>query len=129
MAELYRIKEAIFLLKKRKIIKKQDDIAERTGYNKSSISEIINGKVPLSEKFIKIFCSEFGISYDYIISGTGEIIEDMVSEPQLYYGNDKVIQLEKENDLLKKIIKAQDETIELLKRQNVPKNDPQKQTK
>ncbi len=72
MTELERLKKAIFELRSKGLLKKQDDIAQKTGYNKSSISEILNGKVPLSEKFIKVFCSEFGVNSDYIIKG-GEL--------------------------------------------------------
>jgi hypothetical protein len=39
--------------------------------NQNVIAEILNGKVPLSEKFVRIFSAEFNVNSDYILSGSG----------------------------------------------------------
>jgi hypothetical protein len=45
------------------------------GYTKSSFSQILNGKVPLSEKFVKKLCSlDENINGVWILEGDGEML-------------------------------------------------------
>lgn len=58
-------------------IKNRRELAEKLGYTESSFSQIINGKVNLSEKFIKklaVFDSR--INFDWLITGEGEMLKD-----------------------------------------------------
>lgn len=52
-----RLKKVINWLIFNEIAESEKDLAERLGYTKSSFSQIINGKVPLSEKFLNALCS------------------------------------------------------------------------
>jgi transcriptional regulator with XRE-family HTH domain len=118
MNQLERIKQAIIHLKVKKIIKTQEEIAKKTGYNKSSVSEILNGKVQLSKNFILIFCSTFAVNVDYITKGEGEIfktpnsikLKPMENDYKKQFEREKIIshglstlsmKLEEENDELK----------------------------
>lgn len=47
------------------------DISKSTGYNHSNISEYINSKKLVSEKFFKAFCKAYELDYDAIVSGKG----------------------------------------------------------
>jgi transcriptional regulator with XRE-family HTH domain len=66
--KLSRLKDALTAVghKKRGMGK---EIAEKTGYTVSSVSNMLNGKVPLSDKFIKLICANFGINEDYVFRG------------------------------------------------------------
>ena len=57
MSNLKRIKKVINWLIYKEIGDSEKEIAERLGYTKSSFSQIVNGKVPLSDKFISKLCS------------------------------------------------------------------------
>lgn len=50
-----RIRKAINWLIFQDVAESEKEIADRLGYTKSSFSQIVNGKVPLSEKFAHIF--------------------------------------------------------------------------
>lgn len=52
---------AVADLYNRKIISKDKDIAEATGYSKSTVSGYISGNVKASEDFLKEFENKFGI--------------------------------------------------------------------
>ena len=58
----------------KKIGRSEKEIAERHGYTKSSFSQIVNGKVPLSDKFISKLCSlDENINLVWVQSGEGEM--------------------------------------------------------
>lgn len=57
MEELRRIKKVINWLIFKEVADSEKGIAEVLGYTKSSFSQIVNGKVALSEKFIRKLCS------------------------------------------------------------------------
>lgn len=48
-------------------------VAEITGYSKGQTGWILEGKVPLSEKFLRIFCSELNISEQWVRTGEGDM--------------------------------------------------------
>lgn len=102
MTDLERINKAIIILKQDKIIKNNDDLAKILGYNKSSISEITNGKVPLSDKFIKIFCSEFGIDINFILKGEGDIYKKCknLNEPVIEHNSEAILALPGDSDAI-----------------------------
>lgn len=52
-----RLKKVINWLIFNEIAESEKALSERLGYTKSSFSQIINGKVPLSEKFLNALCS------------------------------------------------------------------------
>lgn len=66
------------------------DLAEKVGYTKSSFSQILNEKVPLSDKFIDKLCSvNENINKVWVLRGEGEILKsyrsDIMSEPASIY--------------------------------------------
>lgn len=74
MSNLKRIKKVINWLIYKGIGKSEKEIAERLGYTKSSFSQIVNGKVPLSDKFISKLCSlDENINLVWVQSGEGEM--------------------------------------------------------
>lgn len=77
MSNLKRIKKVINLLIYKEIGESEKEIAERLGYTKSSFSQIVNGKVPLSDKFISKLCSlDENINLVWVQSGEGEMLLD-----------------------------------------------------
>ena len=74
MSNLKRIKKVINWLIYKEIGESEKEIAERLGYTKSSFSQIVNGKVPLSDKFISRLCSlDENINLVWVQSGEGEM--------------------------------------------------------
>jgi hypothetical protein len=74
MEELRRIKKVINWLIFKEIADSKKGIAEVLGYTKSSFSQIVNGKVALSEKFIRKLCSlDENINFVWVQYGTGEM--------------------------------------------------------
>ena len=74
MEELRRIKKVINWLIFKEVADSEKGIAEVLGYTKSSFSQIVNGKVALSEKFIRKLCSlDENINYVWVQYGTGEM--------------------------------------------------------
>lgn len=50
-------------------------LAEQLGYTESSFSQILNGKVPLSDRFIKKICSlDSRINKNWLLTGEGEML-------------------------------------------------------
>ncbi|KLT67909.1 transcriptional regulator [Flavobacterium sp. ABG] len=56
MSELERIRKVCDWLIFAEFAQSDSDLAQKLGYAKSSLSQILNGKVPLSEKFINRVC-------------------------------------------------------------------------
>lgn len=74
MEELRRIKKVINWLIFKEVADSEKGIAEVLGYTKSSFSQIVNGKVSLSEKFIRKLCSlDENINFVWVQYGTGEM--------------------------------------------------------
>ena len=74
MSNLKRIKKVINWLIYKEVGESEKEIAERLGYTKSSFSQIVNGKVPLSDKFISKLCSlDENINLVWVQSGEGEM--------------------------------------------------------
>lgn len=71
-----RIKKAINWLIYQEIAESETALAKMLGYQKSSFSQIVNGKVPLSEKFVKRLCSlDENINDIWILTGEGELLK------------------------------------------------------
>ena len=84
MSNMKRIKKVINWLIYKEIGESEKEIAERLGYTKSSFSQIVNGKVPLSDKFISKLCSlDENINLVWVQSGEGEMfLEDNLNSEQ-----------------------------------------------
>ncbi|MDV3507037.1 hypothetical protein CMU89_07290 [Elizabethkingia anophelis] len=103
MTDLQRIKKIIKWLIFSDFGNNETEIAELLGYTKSSFSQIMNGKVPVSNKFIDKICSlDKNINKVWIETGEGSIFVSN-SVPQNIDDNSLLdqIQLLKENNSLK----------------------------
>tara|TARA_R110001606_G_scaffold398025_1_gene576077 strand:+ start:2690 stop:3481 length:792 start_codon:yes stop_codon:yes gene_type:complete len=79
-----RLKKSIAYLKGEQIITKQQDIAEKMGYNKGSVSQALNNRNGyLTVDFIEKFSSVFYINKDYILKGVGEISKEKNYKEQI----------------------------------------------
>jgi transcriptional regulator with XRE-family HTH domain len=126
---LGRIKKAINYLIYCGVADSEKELAEKLGYTKSSFSQIVNGKVPLSDRFIDKLCRlDPDINKVYIADGEGELLstdtpngENMVIPMSVW----EVIQ--KQADSLKSRDRQIDELISLLsgqiKKMDVPTED------
>lgn len=71
-----RIRKAINWLIFQDVAESEKEIADRLGYTKSSFSQIVNGKVPLSDKFVKKLCSlDENINDVWITNGEGSLLK------------------------------------------------------
>ena len=90
MEELKRIKKVTNWLIFNEIGGSEKDIAEMLGYTKSSFSQLVNGKVPLSDKFIGKLCSlDANINLVWVHSGAGEMLLDNNLRSELNLKNKK----------------------------------------
>lgn len=77
MTENQRIKKAINWLIFQGVAESEKELADLLGYTKSSFSQIVNGKVPLSEKFVKKLCGlDENINEVWILSGEGDMFKN-----------------------------------------------------
>lgn len=51
----------------------QTDFAKHLGITQTAYSMIENGNRPLADKYIKVICSTFNISENWLITGQGEM--------------------------------------------------------
>lgn len=80
---LERLKEVLFELKNQRIIRNQQEFVELIGYNKSSVSQILNGKTPLSKQFVLKVCEVFPmLNKDYLLDGSGKMFTEDSNMPQ-----------------------------------------------
>ena len=92
MTDLQRIKKIINWLIYIDFAPNEAGVAQKLGYTKSSLSQILNGKVPISEKFIEKLCqADEAINKVWIMSGEGTIFKaykkakDVVAESEIDY--------------------------------------------
>lgn len=87
---------AVAKLKGEQRIKNNLDIANALGYSEGTISEFINNKKPVSDKFLKVF----SIHYKIELSSLSEKNINKLSEPMIGYGKfDNLILLVLEEQL------------------------------
>ena len=80
MTELQRVKKIIKWLIYTEFAESERDLAEKLGYTKSSLSQIVTGKVPLSDKFVNKLCAiDENINNEWIASGEGEMLKNTVT--------------------------------------------------
>lgn len=117
-----RIKSLIDWLIFNKAIKNRRELAEKLGYTESSLSQILNEKVNLPEKFIKKLSDiDENIKIDWIFKGEGEmIIKNKLLETRIDYisNNNQTEYLLKIINNLEYTITIQKELIEELKKKN-----------
>lgn len=83
-----RIKKAINWLIFQEIAENERALADLLGYTKSSFSQIVNGKVPLSDKFVKALCSlDENINNVWVKTGEGKLFKSDMNISQKVYGD------------------------------------------
>lgn len=86
-----RVRTVVNWLIFREIANNDRELAEMLGYTKASFSQIVNGKVPLSDKFVRKLCSLDNINEEWVKSGVGEMFKENVSISQIVGRNSGVI--------------------------------------
>ena len=121
MTETQRVKKVINWLVFMEYAENERELAEKLGYTKSSFSQIVNGKVPLSERFVQKLASvDRNINEVWIMTGEGNMLNSVeagtsvVTIPANVW---EVIQTQAES--LKSKDKQIDELVALLKQQIV----------
>lgn len=77
MTELQRIKKVINWLIFQEVAESEKQLTELLGYTKSSFSQIVNGKVPLAERFIKKLCGlDENINEVWVTKGEGTMFKN-----------------------------------------------------
>lgn len=119
MTETQRVKKVINWLVFMEYAENERELAEKLGYTKSSFSQIVNGKVPLSERFVQKLASvDRNIDEVWIMTGEGNMLNSVeagtsvVTIPANVW---EVIQTQAES--LKSKDKQIDELVALLKQQ------------
>lgn len=83
-----RLKKVINWLIFQEIAVNERTLAELLGYTKSSFSQIVNGKVPLSDKFVKALCSlDNNINEVWVKTGEGNLFKKNTNVSQKVYGD------------------------------------------
>lgn len=63
------------------VIKNKRELAEKLGYTESSFSQIINGKVGLSARFVKkLYDFDKRLNLDWLLTGEGEMLKKSADE-------------------------------------------------
>ena len=89
---LKRLRKTVNWLIFKGIANNERELAELLGYTKSSFSQIVNGRVPLSDKFIKSLCSlDKNINGVWIKTGEGRMFNDNINVSQTVDNNSGVI--------------------------------------
>ena len=94
MNEIQRIRKAINWLLFKGVAENDRELAEKLDYTKSSFSQIVNGRVPLSEKFVKKLCRlDKNINEVWILTGDGEMFK---SEKESNLNSENVVTIQKD---------------------------------
>lgn len=84
MTDLERVEKAIGWLIFNKKVKNRRELAKKLDYTESSLSQIINKKVPLSDNFIKKLSITFNnISEGWLLTGEGEMLKNTAIAPKV----------------------------------------------
>lgn len=114
MNELERLKKLVSWIIFSGYAKNESELASKLGYTKSSFSQIMNGRVPVADRFLnKISEIVSNLNIEWIRFGTGDMLNDTDLENRnLNIEIDNPIN-ENENMMLR-VIESQQRTIEKL---------------
>lgn len=107
LTDLQRLKKVVKWLIFSDFGDNEKEIAELLGYKKSSFSQIMNGKVPISDKFIdNIISIDDNINKVWIKTGQGSMFKEPSQSPasssQQQENDNEVVALLKENNAILK---------------------------
>lgn len=123
MTEIQRIRKAINWLLYQGVAENDRELSEIMGYTKSSFSQIVNGRVPLSDKFAKKLCRlDENINEVWIMTGEGDMFKrksgsNLNSENSMTIQKDVWAVLQQQAASLASKDKQIDELMSLLKEQ------------
>ena len=118
MDRLERVKRVVKWLISEGIVKSQNDLANLMGYNDSSVSQIMTGRVKLSNKFVSRLAqvnSKINIKYfeeeeePMLVDNTNNNVKtnESITIQKSYFEEliNRIIELEKENTMLRNQLK------------------------
>lgn len=83
MTDIQRIKRVINWLIFQEVAESEKELSEMLGYTKSSFSQIVNGRVPLSDKFVNKLCSlDENINKVWVLTEQGEMFNNIPNSLQ-----------------------------------------------
>lgn len=134
--DLQRLKKVVKWLIFSGFGENEKELAELLGYKKSSFSQILNGRVPLSDKFLDKICSlDNNINKVWVLENKGEMLKNPpVPEPapqESHAGADRyTASLEKQIALLEKnnALQERENTYLLERIKNLQKVEKEAQT-
>ena len=84
MTDNQRIKELVSFLKENKRIRNQQDFVERIGSDKSTVSQVLSGKLPIPNNMFDKICNAFpDVSQSWLRTGEGSMLKEGDSTPIL----------------------------------------------
>ena len=119
MTETQRVKKVINWLVFMEYAENERELAEKLGYTKSSFSQIVNGKVPLSERFVQKLASvDRNINEVWIMTGEGNMLNSVEAGTSVVTIPANVWEgIQTQAESLKSKDKQIDELVALLKQQ------------
>lgn len=122
MTDLQRVRKTINWLIFIGFAENEREVAEKLGYKKASLSQILNGHTPLSEKFVKNLCSaDENLNEVWILTGEGNMFLDakpgMPAPEMISIPKDVWEVIKSQADSLKSRDKQVDELVSMLKKQ------------
>lgn len=119
MTETQRVKKVINWLVFMEYAENERELAEKLGYTKSSFSQIVNGKVPLSERFVQKLASvDRNINEVWIMTGEGNMLNSVEAGTSVVTIPANVwVVIQTQAESLKSKDKQIDELVALLKQQ------------
>lgn len=73
-----RLTQSYAHLKKSRLVKNKSDFAEKLGYNRSYITELLNGGKPITELFAGRLEEKFNIDREWLITGDGNMLAPVI---------------------------------------------------
>ena len=84
--DLHRVLRVVDWLIFAQVVTNRRDLASKLGYTESSLSQILNGRVALSDRFLKkLIGIDERINSEWIFNGTGEMLDQTKRHPVRRY--------------------------------------------
>jgi transcriptional regulator with XRE-family HTH domain len=116
MNELERLKKLVSWIIFSGYAKNESELASKLGYTKSSFSQIMNGRVPVADRFLnKISEIVSNLNIEWIRFGTGDMLNDTDLENRnLNIEIENPINENEKEKMMLRVIESQQRTIEKL---------------
>lgn len=78
----HRVREVLDYLKKEKVVRNQQDFTERIGFDKATMSLVLNNKTSASNNLFDLISQTFPcIDRNWLVTGEGEMLKSVESKP------------------------------------------------